>query len=392
MAGNCRTNLAVELPPELLLRIMQQYKSELQDRDAEDFHAWRLYPWSPSQVCRYWRDVLTFSPMEWTQILLNPPRDSQPNELNLQCELARCRLQMERSKDLPLHIVLNCVDDHPAISYIYQESHRWKEIVIDGMVLKSSSFASVLERCTRLEALTLGISTEHIGTFQTNTPFILPLLRHFVSVAQFDHDDQPLCSFRAPALEELEIRTEIAIETLELFMRESLPHNLTTLSLIDIMLTTTDKPLMESCLQSCPQLTKLTMWLPVGDAGFTLHMMLVILTWEAGSMFSPHLSVLGLLDADMGTEGTRLAFLEMLASRSEAAARAGGFTSDAEEGSSPGAQEYLGSWPKCFLDDVEITLTDEVAQADVFDDEQLTRIRELSGFMTFSMTGGATWD
>lgn len=110
---------------------------------------------------------------------------------------------------------------------------------------------------------------------------------------------------------------------------------------------------------------------------------------------SPHLSTLKLLDADLGTTGdTRFAFLEMLASRSEAAARAGGFATTM--GETPASflepQKDSSAWPKCFLSDVEITLADEVIQEDVFDNEQLMRIRELSSMMSFTMADGATFD
>lgn len=91
------------------------------------------------------------------------------------------------------------------------------------------------------------------------------------------------------------------------------------------------------------------------------------------------------------TPEPQLAFLEMLSSRSEAAASACGLLSDETQPDVGIERTGKSRWPDLFLTDVDVELISGDPQKEVFDTEQLTTIAELNILMAnFRMQHGRT--
>lgn len=145
-----------------------------------------------THVCRYWRAVITSTPILWTTFLIGFPLEEDEAEsvrrgnyvAFLAKEYARVSHQVERTKDVPFsalfHSLIDNVAVHPAADLLVQHHHQWRQAFLGVTALQSlvrhyenrSEREQELWKFTNLRTLAVTLSDNVSDEAQT-TVFVL---------------------------------------------------------------------------------------------------------------------------------------------------------------------------------------------------------------------------
>ncbi|KAF9061320.1 hypothetical protein BDP27DRAFT_1429132 [Rhodocollybia butyracea] len=91
-------------------------------------------PWNLGQVSRNWRNIALSSPKLWSSVSIFLRTTHPSASIQRRVELSQVSLlsiYLTRSHDYPLSVYINSLHaEHPLLSMIYAQSHRWRNAVL----------------------------------------------------------------------------------------------------------------------------------------------------------------------------------------------------------------------------------------------------------------------
>ncbi|TFK99528.1 hypothetical protein BDV98DRAFT_606048 [Pterulicium gracile] len=171
------TASAASIPSELLIQIILECVFDHEWQSVE----WQEFPWSYTQVCRYWRDVITTAPQIWKIVTsFGVDADENPRPC-MPSDIRRISLHLERTQDSLLSVSFeDSSHDHdhrPVLQLFVGHSQRWEKayLVLSEAIL--ASFLSFNKSCSFDELISLDIVLSSEGEWEPSLSHTKPFMR-----------------------------------------------------------------------------------------------------------------------------------------------------------------------------------------------------------------------